>query len=210
MDGLLVDSEPVWHFVEGEMLQARGKSWEHAVQKDLIGLRMSDFWASMCSAYQLTEAPAALITEATNRMVEAIPLKVVARPGAHELLAYFHKRDVPMAIASSSPMPIIDAVVESRGWARYFQVWVSGDEVAHGKPAPDIYLETARRMNVSPHEVLTLEDSRNGARAAVAAEMICYAVPDPTHNSPTDFEGVTPYIFDSLHDVLRILEPNCV
>ncbi|HLU09242.1 MAG TPA: HAD family phosphatase [Oceanobacillus sp.] len=210
MDGLLVDSEPVWHFVESEMLQARGKSWEYTIQKDLIGLRMSDFWASMCSAYQLTETPDVLIAEATNRMVEAIPHKVVARPGADELLAYFQKRDVPMAIASSSPMAIIDAVVESRGWARYFQVWVSGDEVAHGKPAPDIYLETARRMNVAPRDVLTLEDSRNGARSAVAAGMICYAVPDPTHNSPTDFEGVTPHVFDSLHDVLKVLEPHCV
>jgi HAD superfamily hydrolase (TIGR01509 family) len=171
---------------------------------------MSDFWATMCSAYQLSETPAALIAEATNRMVKAIPQQVIARPGADELLAYFHKRDVPMAIASSSPMPIIDAVVESRGWAGYFQVWVSGDEVANGKPAPDIYLETARRMNVSPHDVLTLEDSRNGARAAVAAGMICYAVPDPTHNSHADFEGVTPHIYNSLHDVLSILEPHCI
>ena len=210
MDGLLVDSEPVWHHVENAMLQARGKSWELETQKHLIGMRMSDFWARMCSAYQLAEAPAVLIAEATNRMVEVIPREVTPRPGADELLAYFHGRGVRMAIASSSPMPIIDAVVESRRWARYFQVWVSGDEVANGKPAPDIYLETARRMNVSAHDVLTLEDSRNGARAAVAAGMICYAVPDPTHNSPADFEGVTPHIFDSLHDVLSALEPHCV
>ena len=210
MDGLLVDSEPVWHHVENAMLQARGKSWELETQKHLIGMRMSDFWARMCTAYQLSETPEALIAEATHRMVEAIPQQVSPRPGANELIAYFQGRGVPMAIASSSPMPIIDAVVESRGWARYFQVWVSGDEVAQGKPAPDIYLETARRMNVPSHDVLTLEDSRNGARAAVAAGMICYAVPDPTHNSPADFEGVTRYIFDSLHDVLKVLEPQCI
>jgi HAD superfamily hydrolase (TIGR01509 family) len=209
MDGLLVDSEPVWHHVENAMLQARGKTWELETQKHLIGMRMSDFWARMCSAYQLPEAPEMLIAEATNRMVEEIPKRVEPRPGANELIAYFHGRGVPMAIASSSPMPIIDAVVESRGWAGYFQVWVSGDEVAHGKPAPDIYLETARRMKVPSDEVLTLEDSRNGARSAVAAGMICYAVPDPTHNSPADFEGVTPYVFASLHDVLKVLEPQC-
>jgi HAD superfamily hydrolase (TIGR01509 family) len=210
MDGLLVDSEPVWHYVEKVMLQARGKSWELVIQKDLVGLRMTDFWARMCTAYQLTEAPDALIAEATQRMVVAIPQQVVARPGANELIDYFQGRGVPMAIASSSPMPIIDSVVESQGWMRHFQVWVSGDEVAHGKPAPHIYLETARRMGCSPRDVLTLEDSRNGARSAVAAGMICYAVPDPTHNSPADFEGVTPYIFDSLHDVLNVLESDCV
>jgi HAD superfamily hydrolase (TIGR01509 family) len=209
MDGLLVDSEPVWHSVETAMLQARGKSWAYEIQKDLIGMRMSDFWTRMCSAYQLTEAPDELIAEATHRMVTMVPEQAIPRPGANELIAYFHERAVPMAIASSSPMAIIDSVVESRGWSGSFQIWVSGDEVAHGKPAPDIYLETARRIGCSPRDILTLEDSRNGARAAVAAGMICYAVPDPTHNSPADFEGVTPHVFDSLRDVLSVLEPIC-
>ena len=209
MDGLLVDSEPVWHIVETEILRRRRKEWDMVFQKDLIGLRLTDFWSRMVSGYQLTETPDALIAEVTRDMIRVIPEQVVARPGAAELLAYLDRQNIPMAIASSSPLAIIDAVVESQGWAGYFQVWVSGDEVAHGKPAPDIYLETARRIGFEPGAVLTLEDSRNGARAAVAAGMICYAVPDPTHNTHADFDGITPYVFDSLHDVLNAMEPGC-
>ena len=210
MDGLLVDSEPLWHLVETEMLRARGKDWNLEFQKDLIGLRLTDFWARMVSGYELTEAAEDLIAEATAGMVRGIPEQAHPRPGASELLAYLHGRGIPMAIASSSPMALIDAVVEARSWTQYFQVWVSGDDVAHGKPAPDIYLETARRLGYQPHHVLTLEDSRNGARSAVAAGMVCYAVPDPTHNTHADFEGVTPYVFDSLHEVRELLEQNCV
>lgn len=209
MDGLLVDSEPLWHLVETEMLRARGKQWNMEFQKDLIGLRLTDFWARMCSGYGLSETPEALIAEATAGMVRGIPEQAHPRPGASELLAYLSARDIPMAIASSSPLALIDAVVEARGWTEYFEVWVSGDEVAHGKPAPDIYLEAARRLGYQPKHILTLEDSRNGARSAVAAGMICYAVPDPTHNTHADFEGVTPYVFDSLHEVLNVFIRAC-
>jgi HAD superfamily hydrolase (TIGR01509 family) len=209
MDGLLVDSEPVWHIVETELLRTRGKVWNLDFQKHLIGLRMIDFWTRMCEGYGLAERPEALIAEATREMVRAIPEQVVPRPGADELLEYLHSHGVPMAIASSSPLALIDAVVESRMWASYFQVWVSGDDVAQGKPAPDIYLEAARRIGCEPDHVLTLEDSRNGARAAVAAGMVCYAVPDPTHNTHADFDGVTPHLFDSLHEVRNVLLETC-
>lgn len=210
MDGLLVDSEPVWHLIETGMLKTRGKEWNADFQKGLVGLRLTDFWGNMATAYGLPETPEVLIAEAVSEMIRAIPEQVIPRPGATELLDYLHTRGVPMAIASSSPMAIIDTVVESQGWAHYFQTWISGDSVAHGKPAPDIYLEAARRLGYAPEHVLTLEDSRNGARSAVAAGMICYAIPDPTHNSHADFDGITPYVFDSLHEVLQNLEQGCV
>lgn len=209
MDGLLVDSEPVWHFVETEMLRARGKAWDYAIQKDLIGLRMTDFWERMVGAYALTEAAGDLIGEATRRMIDFAAERIVTRPGANELLAFLRARGIPCSIASSSPMALIEAVVETHDWDGYFQHYVSGDDVVEGKPAPDIYLETARRMGFQPQHILTLEDSRNGARAAVAAGMVCYAVPDPTHNSHADFDGVTPYVFDSLHEVRQSLEQHC-
>ena len=209
MDGLLVDSEPLWHLVETELLRVRGKVWDVEFQKHLIGLRMTDFWTRMVEGYGLTETAEDLIAEATREMVRSVPDQIVPRPGASELLEYLYERGLPMAIASSSPLALIDAVVEAQGWERYFQVWVSGDQVTNGKPAPDIYLETAKRMGYEPDHVLTLEDSRNGARAAVAAGMICYAVPDPTHNSHADFDGVTPHVFDSLHEVKTALETHC-
>ena len=139
-------------------------------------------------------------------MTALIPEKVMPRPGARELLDYLHARGIPCAIASSSPMAIIDATVAAQGWDHYFQTHVCGDDVVDGKPAPDIYLEAARRLNVDPAACLTLEDSPNGARAAVAAGMICYAIPDPSHTTDDAFAAITPYVYASLHDVVDLLD----
>ncbi|MCZ2098945.1 MAG: HAD family phosphatase [Anaerolineae bacterium] len=206
MDGLLVDSEPVWQIAENAMLTARGKQPDHHVRTSLIGLRMLDFWNGMRHAYDLTETVDTLRDEIIDRMVTMIKDGVAARPGARELLDYLYARRIPCAIASSSPMPLIDATVKAQGWDRHFQAHVSGDEVMHGKPAPDIYLEAAQRLGFAPSDCLALEDSPNGARAAVAAGMICFAVPDYSHTTPAAFEPVTPYVYDSLHDVIETLE----
>ena len=201
MDGLLVDSEPVWQQVEDGILSKRGYVLDPAIRQGLIGMRMADFWGAMTKAYAMPDTPDTIIAEVTADMVATIPGHVGQQPGAQALLDFLHGRGVPCAIASSSPMAIIQAVVESEGWHGYFETFVSGDQVANGKPAPDIYLEAARRLGVDPAECLTLEDSRNGARAAVAAGMICYAVPDLSHGHPDDFATITPHVFESLHDV---------
>jgi HAD superfamily hydrolase (TIGR01509 family) len=206
MDGLLVDSEPVWALAEGNMLKARGKAWAAEIQHKLIGMRMGDTVAGMIREYGLTDTPEMIRQEVIDAMVALVPEMAHVRPGALELLALLQAEGIPCAIASGSPMPIIEAVVTSRGWSGYFVHHCSGDEVPNGKPSPDIYLETARRMGADPAHVLTLEDSVNGAKAAVAAGMICYAVPDLSHTTHAAFENITPYVFDSLHDVVATLQ----
>lgn len=206
MDGLLVDSEPVWAIAEGDMLRRRGKTWTAEIQNKLIGMRIADSVMLMVREYGLTDPADIIRAEIIRDMVALVPEKAPARPGAPELLALLQAEGIPCAIASGSPEPIIEAVVNSQGWSSYFLHHCSGDEVPNGKPAPDIYLETARRMGVDPAHVLTLEDSINGARAAVAAGMICYAVPDLSHTTRAAFESITPYVFDSLHDVVATLQ----
>lgn len=206
MDGLLVDSEPAWQITEDAMLVARGRQPDLEVRKSLVGLRMFDFWQGMRRAYHLTESVDVLRDEIIDRMVAMITAGIETRPGARELLDYLYARQIPCAIASSSPMSMIDATVRAQDWGSYFQVHVSGDEVTNGKPAPDIYLEAARRLGVHPSNCLALEDSTNGARAAVAAGMICGAVPDSSHTTPAAFAQMTPYVYDSLHDVVEMLE----
>lgn len=208
MDGLLVDSEPLWWKIESGVLASHGKVYNADLQKGLIGMRMDEFWANMVRIYGIPESPKNMIREVTHRMVELVPEEVHARPGAPELLAYLAAEGVPCAIASSSPLMIIDAVVAAQGWEHYFKARVSGDEVKQGKPAPDVYLEAARRIGCPPERCLALEDSKNGARAAVAAGMTCIAVPDLSHGHHRDFEGITPYVVDSLHDVLELLKRN--
>lgn len=206
MDGLLVDSEPVWAVAESAMMAARGKQSDLEIQKSLVGLRMRDFLEGMRRAYNMTDTLDDLADDITRRMKVLIPEQVQPRPGAPELLEFLAARSVPCAIASSSPMVIIDMTVSSRGWDRYFRTHVSGDDVQHGKPAPDIYLEAARRLGVDPANCLALEDSPTGARAAVAAGVTCCAVPDLSHTTVAAFAQVTPYVYDSLHDVITKLE----
>lgn len=206
MDGLLVDSEPVWALAEGALLNERGKQWDIEIQRPLIGMRMRDFLVGIRSGYGLSDTVDELVAELISRMTKLVPTQVVPRPGAPELLDYLLARGIPCAIASSSPMPIIDAVVTSQGWDRFFQTHVCGDDVTHGKPAPDIYLEAARRIGIAPEACLALEDSPNGSRSAVAAGMVTIAVPDLSHTSHAAFEAITPYVFDSLHEVRAALE----
>lgn len=209
MDGLLVDTEPVWQVTENAMLTERGKQPDHEIRRSLVGLRMFDFWQGMSRAYGLTESLDVLGAEIIDRMVAMIEAGVDSRPGARELLVYLYERRIPCAIASSSPLALIDAVVKAHGWSSFFQIHVSGDEVISGKPAPDIYLEAAKRLGVDPSDCLALEDSPNGARAAVAAGMICYAIPDTSHTTLSAFVPITPYVYDSLHDVVETLEEEC-
>ncbi|MBZ0287226.1 MAG: HAD-IA family hydrolase, partial [Anaerolineae bacterium] len=115
---------------------------------------------------------------------------------------------IPTAIASSSPKAIIDAILKAQGWDTLFSVRCSAEDEARGKPAPDVYLRAAERLGINPGDCLALEDSPNGARAAVAAGMTCYAVPDTKHISSHAFDGITPHVFRSLHEVLDSIKAN--
>lgn len=209
MDGLLVDSEPVWMIADRELLTARGLHVDETIHHSLTGLRMNDFWTHAAERYGIQEEPAVLIDEVVSRMHELIPIHVTPRPGAPELLAFLRERGVPCAVASSSPNAIINDVLASQRWDDYFSIRCSGDEVETGKPAPDIYLEAARRLGVNPTRCLALEDSPNGARAAVAAGMICYAVPDLSHTTHAAFRGITPHVYEDLHLIRAGLEQCC-
>jgi len=206
MDGTLVDSEPVWGLIERAVIEARGKAYDLARHTGFIGMRLDEYWSNMARVYDISDDVLDLVADAVERMSSMIDEYVHPRPGALDLIAFVTERGVPIAIASSSPVAVIKAVVEAKGWGDIFTTRVSGDEVARGKPAPDVYLEAARRLNVDPSVVLTIEDSINGARSAVAAGMVCYAVPDLTHATANAFTGVTAHVYPTLHEIRHELE----
>lgn len=210
MDGLLVDSETVWHIAETELIESRGHRYTPDVRAQIVGMRMDQFLIRLHEVYNFQDNIDVLYQELTERMLTLIPQRVKPQPGAQALVEYVAERRMTVAIASSSPMSIIDAVLESCGWQDVFAVRCSADDDEHGKPAPDVYLRTARVLGVRPSGCLALEDSPNGARAATAAGMTCYAVPDLSHTKVSAFDGITPYIFDSLHTVLMHLKDPLV
>lgn len=205
MDGLLVDSETVWFRAEADVIEARGFKYTQEVREKLIGMRMDEFAVILVDHYQMDEPVERLVDEMNEAMLRLIPQLVKPQPGAPELIDFAQAQGWPVAIASSSPVAIIEAIVESQGWGDAFRVRCSADDVARGKPAPDVYLAAAKALNVPPTKCLALEDSPNGARAAIAAGMTCYGVPDTTHKGQPIFDGITPHVFDSLHDVLHAL-----
>jgi HAD superfamily hydrolase (TIGR01509 family) len=205
MDGLLVDSETVWEHAEIELIEARGRRFDKSMREQVMGMRMDEFFPKLRELFDLEDSVETLYAELVGNMLTLIPERATAMPGAAELLEYVVENQIPCAIASGSPAEIIECVVTSRGWAEVFPMRISADTVARGKPAPDVFLETARQLGVAPEGCLVLEDSPNGARAAHAAGMTCYAVADPRHIRPEAFAGITDSVFNSLHDVLAEL-----
>ncbi|MBC8098106.1 MAG: HAD family phosphatase [Armatimonadetes bacterium] len=205
MDGLLVNSEIVWHAAETELLTSRGIVYTEEARSAIVGLRVDEFLAYLKDYYALPDSLQTLVDELNNRMLTLIPTEVLPQPGAEALLAYVVEQSIPRAIASNSSLAIINTTVEGCGWGDLIPVRCSADDEAHGKPAPDVYLTAARRLGVNPADCLALEDSVNGAKAVVAAGMTCFAVPDPSHATPALFADITPHVFASLDDVLAVL-----
>jgi len=203
MDGTLVDSEIIWQRAEQAVFERRGLVYNDAVRERVIGLRLDEFFDYLINFYGLRESVEALSAELQAELVHCID-QIKRKPGAQEIIDYAAAVGVPFCIASSSPLSVIEAVVEAQGWADKITRFYSADEVAAGKPAPDIYLYACQQLGVDPTACLALEDSPNGARAAVAAGMTCAVVPD-YHSRPDQFVDITPHVYASLYDVLDAL-----
>jgi sugar-phosphatase len=206
MDGLLIDSEPLWAVAERAIVEQYGHEYDEEFQKSLVGMGMDDFVTGMSEFYQFTVPHAQAKKDILGKMQSLIPDNALAQAGARELVQFVHENNLPRAVASSSALSIIHTAMHSMGWQNVITTLCSGEEVQNGKPAPDVYLLAAERLSVDPTKCLALEDSPRGAQAAVSAGMTCYGVPDPHHTSAEAFADVTPHVFNNLHEVLATLK----
>jgi HAD superfamily hydrolase (TIGR01509 family) len=180
MDGLLVDSEPLWRIAEIETLSAVGVpiTEEDAVQT--TGLRTDEVVELWYARYPWPDPPRKEIeARIITRLIALVRERGELMPGVIETLQAVSGAGYPLAIASSSSSEIITAVLDTLGIASYFQVAQSAEHEPYGKPHPGVYIEAARRLGVEPRHCLAFEDSHNGVIAAKAARMRCIAVPDP-------------------------------
>lgn len=180
LDGVLVDTEPWWHEVRVQFAAGRGRRWTAEDSRACMGRNSREWSAIMRDRLGLAEPPAAIEGAIVAALVaryatEAFPA-VDGAPAAAERIAAL----VPAGIASSAHPAIIRAALEATGLAPLFDVVVSSDDVATGKPAPDVYLEAARRLGVTPDRCLVVEDSLNGVLAGRAAGMRVVLVPNPS------------------------------
>lgn len=175
MDGLLVDSEPVWTIAEQELAVLLGGTWSDALKARIVGTRLDVAVPTILAHYGRNLAETAWACDwLLTRMVELFGQQLTVLPGVRELLAELQIAGVPVALVSSSYRVLVDAVVRS-GFT--FDLTLAGDEVRQGKPDPEPYLTAARLLGVPPGACLVLEDSGAGVRSGLAAGCAVLAVP---------------------------------
>lgn len=175
MDGLLVDTEPVWTVAEEELAAELGGTWSEQLKARIVGTRLDVAVPTILEHYgrPLSEVPWAT-DWLLSRMVELFAADIAVLPGVRRLLADLDRAGVPVALVSSSYRVLVDAVL-AHGFA--FALTVAGDEVVHGKPHPEPYLTAADRLGVDPTRCVVLEDSAAGVLSGQAAGCAVVAVP---------------------------------
>lgn len=178
MDGVIVDSEQVWDDVREEYVRETGGTYTASATRDMMGMSSVEWSRYMAAELGIPGSPQEINAEIVRRMLarygEAPPL-IDGAVGAVRMAA----SRWPLAIASSSNPELIEVVLRAAELRELFPVTVSSQEVARGKPAPDVYLEAASRLAVEPGRCVAVEDSHNGIRSAKAAGMRVVAVPNP-------------------------------
>ena len=177
LDGLLLDSEQVWDAAREELARERGGHWHVQAQRDMMGMSSPEWSRYMHDVIGLSDPPDEISEEVVRRLEQRYRRHLPVIPGAQAAVERLAER-WPLALASSSNRELIDLALDLMGIADRFQATVSSEEVARGKPAPDVYLEAARRLNVDPTRAAAIEDSHNGIRAARAAGMRVVAIPN--------------------------------
>jgi HAD superfamily hydrolase (TIGR01509 family) len=185
LDGVLLDSEQVWDEVREQLARERGGRWSESAQRDMMGMSSPEWSRYMHEQVGLPEPPEEINAEVVRRMLERYREHLPLLPGALDAVRRLGAK-WPLGLASSSNRPLIEAFLDAAGVRELFAVTVSSEEVAAGKPAPDVFLEAARRLGVEPGRCAAIEDSANGLRAARAAGMRVVAIPNAHYPPPPD------------------------
>jgi HAD superfamily hydrolase (TIGR01509 family) len=177
LDGVIVDSEHVWDAAREALARERGGRWHEGAQRDMMGMSSVEWSRYMHDVIGLKDPPEEISAEVVRRLETTYREELPLIDGATEAVARLAQR-WPLGLASSSNREIIDLVLDLSDLDRFFRATVSSEEVQRGKPAPDVYLEAARRLGISPERSAAVEDSRNGILSARAAGMRVIAIPN--------------------------------
>ena len=198
LDGLLMDTEPVWHQARVDLFMRCGLMWTKEDQERCMGVSTAAWVNTMVEKLGGRLSPPVVLEEILSRMTTSYANgDVRILPGAHDALAFTSVR-FRLGLASGSPRRLIDAALAGAKWTQYFQQVLSSDDVASGKPAPDVYVEIMRRMNVRGRETAVVEDSGNGILAGIAAGANVVAVPNRFMRPRVEILGRATAVIDSL------------
>src|ERR671935_692078 len=197
LDGVILDTEELWDEVREGFARERGGRWSERAQADMMGMSSTEWSRYMHDVVGIADTPEQINREVVRRMLgryaERLPLIDGAVGAVKRIAARW-----PLGLASSSNRELIERALEVSGLTGFFRATVSSEEVARGKPAPDVYLEAARRLGQDPARCAAVEDSANGIRSAHAAGMRVVAIPNPAFPPPDDVLAVADAVLDSI------------
>ena len=211
LDGVLIDSEAAWSAVRQQFVEEHGGRWHSEAELEMLGMSSPEWSRYMHDRLGVGLAPERISAEVAANLAARYRRRVPLLPQARETVSSLAAR-WPLGLASSANRVLIELVLEQAHLGRYFVETVSSEEVAQGKPAPDVYLETARRLRIRPESCVAVEDSTNGIRAALAAAMPVVAIPNRDFPPDRDVLGRAQRVLAGLGelrpDVVEALRPN--
>ena len=200
LDGVLLDTEELWDEARREIAEEQGARWRPDAQRAMMGMSSPEWSRYMHDVIGLHDPPERISEEVVERLAELYRRQLPLIDGAVEAVRRIGAR-WPLGIASSSNRPLIDLFLELTGTQGLFRATVSSEEVAQGKPAPDVYLEAAKRLEVAPERCAAIEDSENGIRSASSAEMRIVAIPNRVFPPDPEALSLADVVLDSLDEL---------
>jgi HAD superfamily hydrolase (TIGR01509 family) len=200
LDGLLLESEQVWNASKHRLTEERGGRWKPEAERAMLGMSSPEWSRYMRDELELPLEPAEISGEVVRLVTQTYARELPLLPGADEAVRRVAER-WPLGLASSSNREIIDTVLGRTAWSDRFAVTVSSEEVERGKPAPDVYLEAARKLGAAPDRCVAVEDSSAGIRSAVSAGMGVVAIPNRAYPPEPEVVRRANLVLDSLQDL---------
>jgi HAD superfamily hydrolase (TIGR01509 family) len=205
LDGVILETEALWNEVREGLTRERGGRWSDRAQADMMGMSSIEWSRYLHDELGVLEPPEEISREVVRRMAERYAEDLPLIDGAVDAVKRLAHR-WPLGLASSANRHLIDRALELSGLVFYFRATVSSEEVERGKPAPDVYLEAARRLGVEPTRCAAVEDSASGIRSAHAAGMLVVAIPNRDFPPPPEVLELADVTLESIKE----LEPETI
>jgi len=201
MDGVLLDSEAAWDAAREAYTRESGGTWSDSAQKDMMGMSSTEWSRYMHEELGVPADPEQISSDVVEKMIAQYHEQLPLIDGAVEAVERMAQRYETLGLASSANRPLIDLALSESGLERYFGATVSSEEVERGKPAPDVYLEAARRLGVGPAQAAAVEDSHNGILSAHNAGMHVIAIPNRAFPPGDEALALADRVLDSIDEL---------
>jgi HAD superfamily hydrolase (TIGR01509 family) len=200
LDGVLIDSEQVWDDVRRAYVREAGGRWVPGATEDMMGMSSVEWSRYLADRLGVAREPDQIARQVAAGVIETYATRLPLVPHAIEVVRAVAERWT-LGLASSSNRSVIEVFLDASGLRDYFAATVSSEEVGRGKPAPDVYQEALRRLDVEPQHAVAVEDSSNGLRSAHAAGLLVIAVPNPQFPPSRDALGLAHRVVTALDRV---------